>query len=183
MRIVSGIWKGRRIKELKGFHSRPTTDFAKEGLFNILEHSIDIEGLDVLDLFTGTGNISFEFISRGAHSVLSIDSNFASIKFIKTTCNLLNPPENNHQVLKYDAIKYLNKTKEKFNLIFADPPFDYKEYQKLLQVIIESQSLKKNGILIIEHFKKVDLSDFSGYQKSHLFGNVCFSFFNFDKHE
>ena len=87
MRIVSGIWKGRRIKELKGFHSRPTTDFAKEGLFNVLEHSIDIEGLDVLDLFTGTGNISFEFISRGAHSVMSIDSNFASIKSIKLKKN------------------------------------------------------------------------------------------------
>ena len=183
MRIISGIWKGRRIKELKGFHSRPTTDFAKEGLFNVLEHSITIENLKVLDLFTGTGNISFEFISRGAQPVFSIDSNFSSIQFVKKISKLLNTNENNHQIFKLDALKYLNKTEEKFNLIFADPPFDYNEYEKLTLVIKDLDILKKEGVLIIEHFKKVDLSAYSGYQKSHLFGNVCFSFFNFDKNE
>ncbi|MDG2153531.1 MAG: 16S rRNA (guanine(966)-N(2))-methyltransferase RsmD [Crocinitomicaceae bacterium] len=183
MRIISGLWKGRRIKELKGFHSRPTTDFAKEGLFNVLEHSINIQELKVLDLFTGTGNISFEFISRGAQSVFSIDSNFSSIQFVKKTSKLLNAPENKHHILKLDALKYLNKTEDKFNLIFADPPFEYNEYEKLIHVIKELKILKDEGTLIIEHFKKVDLSDFSGYQKSHLFGNVCFSFFNFEQDE
>jgi len=183
MRIISGIWKGRRIKELKGFHSRPTTDFAKEGLFNVLEHSINIEDLNVLDLFTGTGNISFEFISRGAQSVFSIDSNFSSVQFVKKTSKLLNVPENKHHIAKLDALKYIYKTEDKFNLIFADPPFDYSEYEKLTLAINELNILKNDGLLIIEHFKKVDLSDYSGYQKSHLFGNVCFSFFNFDEDE
>ena len=90
MRIISGFLKGRRIKELKGFHSRPTTDFAKEGLFNILEHSTVIDGALILDLFTGTGNISYEFISRGAKMVFSVDSNYASVKFVKKTSKFLN---------------------------------------------------------------------------------------------
>ena len=89
MRIISGFLKGRRIKELKGFHSRPTTDFAKEGLFNVLEHSIDIEETLILDLFSGTGNISYEFISRGAKSVYSIDVSFSAVQFVKKTSKLI----------------------------------------------------------------------------------------------
>ena len=120
---------------------------------------------------------------KGAQAVFSIDSNFSSIQFVKKISKLLNTSENNHQIVKLDALKYLHKTEDKFNLIFADPPFDYSEYEKLVLSIKELDILKKEGILIIEHFKKVDLSAYSGYQKSHLFGNVCFSFFNFDKNE
>lgn len=183
MRIISGFLKGRRIKELKGFHSRPTTDFAKEGLFNVLEHSIDIEETLILDLFSGTGNISYEFISRGAKSVYSIDSSFSAVQFVKKTSKLLNLSNDCHHIIKSDAIKYLNKNSENYNIIFADPPFDYTDYENLIETVKTANALKIDGVLIVEHFKKVDLSTHNGYQKSHLFGNVCFSFFNFGKDE
>ena len=106
MRIISGFLKGRRIKELKGFHSRPTTDFAKEGLFNVLEHSTKIDGALILDLFAGTGNISYEFISRGAKTVFSVDSNYVSVQFVKKTSKFLNIPNTCHQIVKSDGIKF-----------------------------------------------------------------------------
>ena len=180
MRIISGFLKGRRIKELKGFHSRPTTDFAKEGLFNILEHATVIDGALILDLFTGTGNISYEFISRGAKTVFSVDSNYASVKFVKKTSKFLNISNTCHQIVKSDAIKYLNTCELDFNIIFADAPFEYSDYEGLIDTVKTKAKLKANGVLIVEHFKKVDLSNLNGYQKSHMFGNVCFSFFNFE---
>ena len=183
MRIISGFLKGRRIKEMKKFHSRPTTDFAKEGLFNVLEHAYTLEGTEILDLFSGTGSISYEFISRGANFVYSVDSNFSAYLFVKKTSNQLNLTGECHAIIKSDAIKYLNKTEKKFDFIFSDPPFDYKEYPTLINTVQEKKILKPMGVLIVEHFKKIDLSNMNGYQKSHLFGNVCFSFFNFDTHE
>ena len=180
MRIISGFLKGRRIKQLKGFHSRPTTDFAKEGLFNVLEHSTEIDGALILDLFAGTGNISYEFISRGAKTVFSVDSNYASVQFVKKTSKFLNIPNTCHQIVKSDGIKYLNNCELDFNIIFADPPFDYTNYEGLIDSVNAHSKLKSNGVLIVEHFKKVDLSALNGYQKSHMFGNVCFSFFNFE---
>ena len=177
MRIISGIWKGRRIKELKGFHSRPTTDFAKEGLFNVLEHSLTIENLKVLDLFTGTGNISFEFISRGAQPVFSIDSNFSSIQFVKKTSKLLNANSNNHQIVKLDALKYLHKTEDKFNLIFADPPYEFQEKSYEILADRSQYLLKPEGLFILEHYKKIKLNHLKGFDFERVYGNNIFSFF------
>ena len=168
---------------MKGFHSRPTTDFAKEGLFNVLEHSFEIQGSQVLDLFSGTGNISYEFISRGALHVYSIDASYPAIQFVKKTSKLLGINTESHIKVKSDVIKYLKKTDDTFNIIFADPPYDYADYSELLKSIETKNMIKTQGLIIIEHFKKIDLSHLDGYQKSHLFGNVCFSFFNFGDNE
>lgn len=179
MRVISGFLKGRRIKTMKGFNSRPTTDFAKEGLFNVLNHLYDIEDSVVLDIFSGTGNMSYEFISRGANLVYSVDSNYKAYQFVKITSKELDLTDESHRVIKYDALKFLHKTENKFDFIFADPPFEYNEYENIVNETKERALLNRNGILIIEHSKKIELIDLIGYQKTHLFGNVCFSFFNF----
>ena len=168
---------------MKGFHSRPTTDFGKEGLFNILEHSIELNHIKVLDLFAGTGSVSFEFISRGARLMHSVDSNFKAIRFIKNTSSSLGIEAKSHQITKSEAQKFLEKTNDQYDVIFADPPFDYEEYKRIILSIKEHHRIKSNGLIIIEHAKTVDISHIDGYQKSHTFGHVCFSFFNFEHHE
>ena len=183
MRIISGYLKGMRIKNLKGFHSRPTTDFAKEGLFNVLEHGYELENIKVLDAFAGTGNISYEFISRGSSSVYSVESHHKAIKFIKETSKELNISAEQHQIIKADVHKFLLKTEATFDIIFADPPFDYSDYSMITSVSKSRKLLNLSGILIIEHYKKIDLSHLEGFQKSQAFGNVYFSFFNFEVDE
>ena len=168
---------------MRGFHSRPTTDFGKEGLFNVLEHSIDLNDIKVLDLFAGTGNVSFEFISRGALLIHSVDSNFKAIRFIKDTSSSLGIKNQYHKITKSEAQKFLEKTEEQYDVIFADPPFDYEDYETIILSIKQHNRLKSNGIIIIEHAKSIDIDYIHGYQKSHTFGHVCFSFFNFDYHE
>lgn len=183
MRIVSGYLKGIRIKNLKGFHSRPTTDFAKEGLFNVLEHGFELENIKVLDAFAGTGNISYEFISRGSSCVYSVELNHKAFRFIKETSKELNISAVKHQIFKADVHKFLLKTEATFDVIFADPPFDYTDYSVITSVAKSRNLLNQSGVLIIEHYKKIDLSDLEGFQKSQAFGNVYFSFFNFEVDE
>jgi 16S rRNA (guanine(966)-N(2))-methyltransferase RsmD len=168
---------------MKGFHSRPTTDFGKEGLFNILEHSIELNDIKVLDLFAGTGNISFEFISRGAFQVHSVDSNFKAFRFIKNTSSALRIEKQCHIITKSEAQKFLEKTKDQYDVIFADPPFDYEDYKTIIPSIKKHDLLKVNTLIIVEHSKNINISHIEGYQKTHTFGHVCFSFFNFENHE
>ncbi len=165
---------------MKRFHSRPTTDFAKEGLFNILDHSILLKNSSVLDLFSGTGNISYEFISRGSLFVHSVDLNFKSVQFIKKTSHELGIEKHSHRVTKSEAHKFIENTEGRYDIIFADPPFDFQKYEELIVSINDYNRLQSNGLLVVEHAKKVNISAVYGYQKSHTFGHVCFSFFNFD---
>jgi 16S rRNA (guanine(966)-N(2))-methyltransferase RsmD len=137
-------------------------------------------GINVLDLFSGTGSISFEFISRGANTVHSVDSNFKAFQFVKNTSTTLGIKKECHKISKYDAIKFLVKTEDQYELIFADPPFDFENYEGLLMSIKGHFMLKPQGLIIIEHAKSVDISHIVNYQKSHTFGHVCFSFFTFD---
>ena len=176
MRVIRGKYKSRRFSPPKNFHSRPTTDFAKESLFNILDNRIEMEGIDVLDCFAGTGNISLEFLSRGAHSVLSIDSNFNAYKFIKKTQAELKEPL--WQVMKQDVFKYIPKITQTFDLVFADPPFALKDILALPSLILESGCLKANGDLIIEHGKETDFSEHPNFREIRNYGGVNFSFFN-----
>lgn len=168
-----------RFKKLKAFSSRPTTDFAKEGLFNIIENTLCIDDLEVLDLFSGLGNISFEFISRGAPRVTSVDDNFQSCKYIR-----LSSKEHNlsdiHSIVQMDALKYIQKVNGEFDFVFADPPYDFMHYDQLIALIKEHKILKQEGTLVIEHGKKTSLEGFEGFQKTKPFGHVYFSFFNFD---
>jgi len=123
VRIISGIFRSKQIRPPANFKARPTTDFAKEGLFNILIHQYDIEDLDVLDLFSGTGSIAYEFASRGARSVLAIEMAPLHFKFIQETCRGLQMEQ--ITIIRADAFKYLKKPTQAFDLIFADPPFDH----------------------------------------------------------
>jgi len=175
VRVVGGKLKGLRLQVPKGFDSRPTTDFAKESLFNIIENEKSILGSDVLDLFTGTGSLSIEFASRGANQVYAVDINTACLSFIHKVCEI-------HQikhikVLKNDARKFLKIAKIPFDFIVADPPYNYKHYDDLIQSVLENNLLKPDGLLIVEHGKQ---NDFTHHKKFHFlrnYGGVHFSFF------
>ena len=176
MRIIRGFLKGKRFATPPNFPSRPTTDYAKEGLFNILENHFSIEDKSILDLCSGTGNISFEFVSRGAQSVLSIDSNPRCVKYLKKNILNLNIEEI-MSAYKTDCIVYCRNTKEKFDLIYADPPFHLTFHKELIDEIFQKSLLKLEGYLIVEHGKQTNLSESQNFKFCRNFGNVYFSFF------
>ncbi len=178
MRIVSGKLKGRRFAPPTSFRSRPTTDMAKENLFNILNNFIDFEDCDVLDLFSGTGGISYEFASRGCKSVTLVEKDYHHYMFIKkcvagfNLSNIVNP-------IKSDVFLYINYlNKQSFDLIFADPPFDLKNLEQIPDIVLNCNILKPNGILILEHGPEYDFSEHKAYSQTRNYGKVCFSFFH-----
>lgn len=175
MRIVSGTHKGRRITPDKSFKARPTTDFAKENLFNVLNNMIDFEELSVLDLFGGTGGISYEFASRGAQKVICVEKNFRHFSFIQKTINELKF----EQILpiKSDVFKFVKACRQKFNFIFADPPFDLPTLETIPDTILEKDLLSKDGYLIVEHSSKNDFSSHPLFIEKRTYGSVNFSFF------
>ncbi len=176
MRIVSGLLKARRFSIPKNFPSRPTTDFAKEGLFNILEHQIDLEDLDILDLCAGTGNISFEFASREAGKITVVDQNYNCIKYIQETSKKFEI-DSVITTIKSEIIKYLKQTNAQFDIIFADPPYEFKFYDEIIEETFNRNLLKKNGVLIIEHSHRLNLKEKPHFETMRNFGNVSFSFF------
>lgn len=178
MRIVSGKYRGKKIPHPKSFHSRPTTDFAKEALFNILENRIDWEENEVLDLFAGTGNISGEFLSRGAKSVHSVDKHPAAMKSMWALHNELE--DDQWKIIRMDVFKFIEKTPLKFDLIFADPPFDMKGYEKIPEFIFKTDILKKDGILIIEHGKENSFESMKEFKEVRNYGGVNFTFLSRD---
>lgn len=179
MRIISGKNKGRKIIAPSNLPVRPTTDFAKEALFNILSNQLQLDGIDVLDLFAGTGNISYEFISRNAKKVLAVDNNYNCTKFIQTTADKLN--YKNLFVQRADYLAFIKHTEMKWDLIFADPPYDMEKVENLPSVIFEKQLIKPKGMLIIEHKNSVNFSEFPNFSDHRVYGNVNFSFFIEDK--
>lgn len=175
MRIISGKNKGRKITAPGNLPVRPTTDFAKEGLFNILANHFDFKELEVLDLFAGTGNISYEFISREAKSVLAIDINTSCTNFIRQTAEKLN--YKNLFVIRADYKSFILHTEKKWDLIFADPPYEMEGIGELPEIIFTRKVLKPEGWLILEHGKNFNFSDRSFYIDHRKYGNVNFSFF------
>lgn len=176
MRIISGKHKSRRITAPKKLPVRPTTDMAKEGLFNILNNTYYFEDIAVLDLFAGTGNISYEFASRGATEVVAVDGDYGCVKFIeRTTADLamdINP-------IRRDVFEYLEKSKGKFDIIFADPPYDmpFEDFCKIAEKVFSNNMLLENGLLIIEHYKDTDMSKQANFVKEKRYGSSTFSFF------
>jgi len=176
MRIISGLYKGRRITAPKKLPVRPTTDMAKEALFNILNNRYYFDEISVLDLFAGTGNISYEFASRGTEQITSVDKDFGCTKFIVQTSEEF---EFNIQVIKADVFKYLEKNKQKHTIIFADPPYDFSidAFSKIPELVFQNQLLEDDGLLIVEHSKHTDLSNLTNYSHSKSYGGNMFSFF------
>ncbi len=176
MRIISGTHKGKRLTAPKKLPVRPTTDMAKEGLFNILNNRVHFSGLKVLDLFSGTGNISYEFASRGAASITSIDAHIECIKFIKKTSEDL---DMNIMPIKSDVYKYLEKSGIKADIVFADPPYDFTEeqFKNIAELVFDHDILNEDGMLIIEHSKHTDLSSGRNFNEARRYGNSVFSFF------
>jgi 16S rRNA (guanine(966)-N(2))-methyltransferase RsmD len=159
----------------KNLPVRPTTDFAKEGLFNILNNKIDFDGLTVLDLFCGTGNITLEFASRGAKKIISIDSHTPCLNYIKDTSKQLNFKTIFTE--RADVFTFLAKSHGTYDFVFADPPYDLPNIEKIYDLVIEKKLLNTDGILVIEHGKETDLSSKSCFAECRKYGNVHFSFF------
>ncbi|MBP8033648.1 MAG: 16S rRNA (guanine(966)-N(2))-methyltransferase RsmD [Bacteroidia bacterium] len=176
MRIIGGTYRGKQIIAPKNLPVRPTTDFAKEGLFNILNNKIDFEDLTVLDLFCGTGNISLEFASRGAKKIYSIDKHSPCLFFIKDTAKALKL--SSIITDRADVFKYLEKSHSTFDVIFADPPYELENIEMIHELVFKNNLLNPDGILVIEHSQKTDLSAKSNYIETRKYGNVHFSFFN-----
>lgn len=176
MRIISGLYKGRRITAPKKLPVRPTTDMAKESLFNILNNQYYFDDISVLDLFSGTGNISYEFASRGTMEITAVDENYGCIKFINETSEGF---DMTISTIKSDVFKFLEKTKQQYTIIFADPPYDFpkEEFAKIPQLVFDHNRLENDGLLIVEHSKHTDLSDLPNYSHSKSYGGNMFSFF------
>jgi len=176
MRIVSGKYKSRRINAPKNLPTRPTTDIAKEALFNILNNLYYFENLTVIDLFAGIGSISFEFASRGAQHIISVDKHYGCTKFINATSQKLGMDIN---IIKSDVYKFLEKSSLKADIIFADPPynFDDEQFLAISTLIFSKKMLNENGLLIIEHSKETDLSNNTHFSYAKRYGGSVFSFF------
>ncbi|NRR90782.1 RsmD family RNA methyltransferase [Winogradskyella undariae] len=178
MRIISGLFKGRRISAPKKLPVRPTTDMAKEALFNILNNQYYFDDISVLDLFSGTGNISYEFASRGTETVTAVDAHFGCIKFINETAEDF---EMNITTIKSDVFKFLEKSKLKHTIIFADPPYDFdvEAFSKIPELVFKNELLEDEGILVVEHSKHTDISHLENYAYSKSYGGNMFSFFEY----
>lgn len=177
MRIVSGSLKGRRFSPPKNFKARPTTDTAREALFNVLSHSMDITDLKILDLFSGTGAISYEFASRGCSNVTSVEKNFHHQKFIQQCISELRMEDVIHSV-KADVFSYLNHAPKKtFDLVFADPPFEMKNFEEVAEAVINADIIVNGGLFILEHGPQRDYSSHPGFEQIRRYGKVCFTFF------
>ena len=174
MRIISGSHKGRRILAPKKLPVRPTTDRSKEGLFNILQHRLDFIALNVLDLFSGTGNISYEFASRGVANITAVDQNRHCVNFIKKTAIYLGLSIDSSQC---DSISFLKKKTSHYDLIFGDPPYEWGAEAYFVLILEAKKSLNESGLIILEHSAFIDLSAGQGFDFSRTYGGSVFSFF------
>lgn len=175
MRIISGKYGGRIIKPPGNFKSRPTTDLAREGLFNILSNHFYFDDLEVLDLFAGTGSVGFEFASRGAVRVDMIEKNYQHFKFIRKVIEILQT--DNIKVMKADFFKAIKNIHQTYDIVFADPPYDLKEFEKVPELILSKTILKPDGLFILEHPSHYQFNALPGFFDLRIYGSVNFSFF------
>ena len=171
----SGKYKGRAINPPRNLRARPTTDFAKENLFNVLGNLLDFEECDVLDLFAGTGSISYEFASRGARSVTSVEINPVHYNFIRQTAAQLGI--GNLYAVKANVFLYLKSCPKQFDVIFSDAPYDLAGSEQVVRLVLENDLLRPEGVLIFEHSKKMDFSAYPEFWQQRSYGSVQFSFF------
>ena len=176
MRIVGGQYRGRVFDPGKKFKARPTTDMAKESLFNVLQNSIDFESIRALDLFAGTGSISYEFASRGCTDITAVEINIAHIQFIKEVIEKLG--EKHIRVVKSNVFVFAAHIKEQFDLIFADPPYDHPKFADVADLIFRNNLLKPEGLFILEHSGQFDYSSHPNFKELRRYGSVHFSMFS-----
>ena len=176
MRIIRGKYGRRRFKVPTSFSARPTTDFAKENLFNVLDNLIDWEETKALDLFAGTGSISFEMLSRGCRSVTAVEMNHRHTLFIEKVAKELYIDELN--MIHGDVFRYLSSfSKSSFGLIFADPPFNLPNLQEIPNLVLTGCLLQEGGVFVLEHSKKNNFSTLPYFSQQRVYGSVNFSIF------
>ena len=177
MRVISGIYKRRMFKIPKTFKARPTTDFAKENLFNVLVNNyIDFdENTTALDLFAGTGSISIELVSRGCKQVVSVEKDSKHFNFIRQVMNEVKTDK--CITVRADVFQFIRRAKQEFNFIFADPPYDLKNIETIPQLILESAILSPGGLFVFEHGKEENYSDHPLCLDQRAYGSVNFSIF------
>jgi 16S rRNA (guanine966-N2)-methyltransferase len=175
LRIIGGKYRGRRITPPSDFSARPTTDFAREGLFNILNNRVDFESIDVLDLFSGTGSISYEFASRGASSVHLVEKDKRHINGIRKILRELE--EENVKTIHIDVRAYLKTCSVKYDIIFADPPYELTWLKELPDLVTTAAILKADGFFILEHPRDISFSAHNLFFEHRNYGGVNFSFF------
>ena len=177
MRIISGKFKGRKFKPpASNWPTRPTTDFAREGLFNILQNNLDFESISVLDLFCGTGSHTYEFVSRGCSDVTCIDKFGGCIRFVKETIATLGI-QNEVSVIKSDVFAYIKNAGRSFDYIFAGPPYALANMDLIPDLIFEYNLLRDDGWFVMEHNPNHDYKDHSNYLFERNYGTTIFSFF------
>ena len=176
MRIISGKYGGRRIHPPSHMpHTRPTTDVAKEGLFNILQTRVQLEGASTLDLFGGTGCISYELASRGASHLTIVEKDGQMLEFIKTNIEQLKI--DNTQMVRMDVFQYLNSCTQQFDIIFAGPPYSLNTIDDLPRIIVERKLISPEGYFILEHTPRNNYENFAGFSFQRNYGATVFSFF------
>ena len=175
MRIITGRYKGRRFDIPRTFKARPTTDFAKENIFNVLQGYIDFDGKTALDLFAGTGSISLELSSRGCQQVVSVEADRDHAAFIRQCFAKLGA--DNQLLIRGDVFKFLKTCRQSFDFIFADPPYTLRELSQIPDLILESTLLRPDGLLVFEHGKDHDFSQHPCFVEHRQYGSVNFSIF------
>lgn len=175
MRIISGKYRGHVLRPPTGLPVRPTTDRAKESLFNILENKYYIDELNVLDLFSGTGNIAFEFASRGAIEVICVDKYPKCCKYIYSEAQKIGLDQI-HTVTE-DVLHFIKNCPAQYTIVFADPPYEMANQEDIIALIFEKELVKKNGMLIWEHHKNLNFKNLKHYSETRNYGDSAFSFF------
>lgn len=174
MRIIGGSHRGRRYRAPSNIPARPTTDYAKESLFNILDHKIAWDECYMLDLFAGIGGVSLEAASRGCAEITCIDINSKSVAWIKKISDEFG--FNNIKPQKLDALKWLKRNNDKFDLVFADPPYDFDKYEPLIDSVLKT-ALKPSGLLVLEHRQSGSFAEHANFIEDRTYGEVRFSIF------
>ncbi|GHV10052.1 methyltransferase [Bacteroidia bacterium] len=177
MRIVSGKYRSRRWEIPHSFKSRPTTDFAKENLFNVAGNWLDLEDTVALDLFAGTGSISFELLSRGCREVVCVEKDPAHYAFIKKVQADLK--DENLKPVRGDVFQFIAHCSQKFDFIFADPPYALKNLAEIPELILSHELVNEGGLFVMEHPKEYDFSELPHFSQKRIYGSVNFSLFGF----
>jgi 16S rRNA (guanine(966)-N(2))-methyltransferase RsmD len=175
MRIITGIYKGRHFDIPRSFNARPTTDFAKENIFNVLMQYVDFEDAQALDLFSGTGSISLELVSRGCRQVVSVEMDRDHHRFIQECLKKLNTDK--CVPIRGDVFRFLKSCRQQYDFIFADPPYALKELPQIPDIIFERQLLTEEGLFVFEHGKDYDFSAHPHFLEHRSYGSVNFTLF------